>query len=135
MIAKATLTLSDLDDAKLEAVIETMFLAAHADGDVGVEERAHVQKALETLAAGRADLPALLLRAEKLGSGDRDERLAAVKSRLPDAASRELALASAVQVMAADGIIRTSERELIMDLADGLGVDRDRAADMVTSAG
>jgi hypothetical protein len=36
--------------------------------------------------------------------------------------------------MAADGIIRTSERELILDLAEGLEIDRDRAADMVKKA-
>ena len=37
----------------------------------------------------------------------------------------------AIQVTAADGIIRTSERELIMETADALEVDRDEAADLV----
>jgi len=42
-----------------------------------------------------------------------------------------LALALAIQVAAVDGIIRTSERELIFDTADALGIDGDTAADMV----
>jgi tellurite resistance protein len=37
----------------------------------------------------------------------------------------------AIQVTAADGILRTSEREFILDLAEALDVDRDEAADLV----
>jgi len=40
-------------------------------------------------------------------------------------------LSLAIQVTAADGIIRTSERELIMDTAEALEIDRDEAADLV----
>jgi tellurite resistance protein len=42
-----------------------------------------------------------------------------------------VALSLAIQVTAADGIIRTSERELIMDTADALEIDRDEAANLV----
>jgi tellurite resistance protein len=40
-------------------------------------------------------------------------------------------LGLAISVTAADGIVRTSERELIFDLAAGLEVDPDTAADLV----
>jgi tellurite resistance protein len=45
--------------------------------------------------------------------------------------ARKLALALAIQITAADGIIRTSERELILETAAALDVDGDTAADMV----
>ena len=64
-------------------------------------------------------------------SEGRSARLAAVKERLPDAAARKVALSLAIQVTAADGIIRTSERELILETAETLDIDRDEAADLV----
>jgi len=74
----------------------------------------------------------LLDRAKKdLDASGREARLSAVKERLPDAGARKVALALAIQVTAADGIIRTSERELIMDTAEALEIDRDEAADLV----
>ena len=56
-----------------------------------------------------------------------------MKERLPEAGARRVALALAVQVMAADGIIRTSERELIMETAEVLEIDANDAANMVKS--
>jgi uncharacterized tellurite resistance protein B-like protein len=124
-----------LSSAKLEALVEMMFLAASADGDFSEVERAHFLTSVESLTDGRLDKPALegLLKRAKSdleGSG-RQQRLSAVKERLPDAAARKVALSLAVQVTAADGIIRTSERELIMETAEALEIDRDEAADLV----
>ena len=42
-----------------------------------------------------------------------------------------MALSLAIQVTAADGIIRTSERELIMETAEALEIDPGEAADLV----
>jgi uncharacterized tellurite resistance protein B-like protein len=124
-----------LSNAKLEALVEMMFLAASADGDFSDVERAHFLKSVESLTSGRltkAQLEALLKRAtEELGAGGREARLAAVKERLPDRGARKVALSLAVQVTAADGIIRTSERELILETAEALEIDRDEAADLV----
>ena len=128
-------SLAGFDDPKLEAMIETMFLAAHADGDFSDEERAHFTKSVESLTDSRFSgepLAALLGRIEAaLVASSRDVRLATVKERLPAGKPREIALSLAIRLMAADGIIRTSERELIMDAADALEIDRDVAADMV----
>jgi tellurite resistance protein len=81
---------------------------------------------------GKAKLEELLERAKAdLQAQGREARLREVKARLPDARVRKVALALAIQVTAADGIIRTSERELILQTAEALEVDRDEAADMV----
>ena len=63
--------------------------------------------------------------------GDRTALIESVKSRLPDEDARKAALGLAIVVTAADGIVRTSERELIMDLANAFAIDRDVAADLV----
>ncbi|HKY34717.1 MAG TPA: TerB family tellurite resistance protein [Polyangiaceae bacterium] len=124
-----------LSDAKLEALVEMMFLAASADGDFSDVERRHFLKSVESLTDGRlgkAALEALLTRAKHdLETSGRKPRLSAVKERLPDAGARKVALSLAIQVTAADGIIRTSERELILETADALEIDRDEAADLV----
>jgi uncharacterized tellurite resistance protein B-like protein len=124
-----------LSDAKLEALVEMMFLAASADGDFSDVERQHFLKSVESLTDGRlgkAALESLLTRAKKdLEASGRDARLSAVKERLPDGGARKVALSLAIQVTAADGIIRTSERELILETAEALEIDRDEAADLV----
>jgi tellurite resistance protein len=125
-----------LSNAKLEALVEMMFLAASADGDFSDVERKHFLQSVESLTDGRlakAALEGLLDRAKTdLETSGRDARLSAVKERLPDAGARKVALSLAIQVTAADGIIRTSERDLIMETADALEIDRDEAADLVT---
>jgi len=124
-----------LSNAKLEALVEMMFLAASADGDFSDVERTHFMKSVESLTSGRLDksqLEGLLSGAKReLDESGREARLSAVKERLPDAGARKVALSLAIQVTAADGIIRTSERELIMETADALEIDRDEAADLV----
>ncbi len=125
----------DLPPPKLEALVEMMFLAASADGEFSDEEQAHFKQSLESLTSTRldpAELDALLERAKTdLDTHGREARLAAVKARLPEPGVRKVALSLAIQVAAADGIIRTSERELILDTAEALEIDRDEAADLV----
>ena len=124
-----------LSSAKLEALVEMMFLAASADGDFSDVERQHFLQSVESLTDGRlakTALEGLLDRAQQdLQASGREARLSAVKERLPDPGARKVALSLAIQVTAADGIIRTSERELIMETADALEIDRDQAADLV----
>jgi uncharacterized tellurite resistance protein B-like protein len=127
--------LQALGEAKVEALVEVMFLAASSDGEFSVVERAHFLKSVESLTSGY--LPTARLQelvdaaATALDRDGRDGRLASVAERLPDAGSRRVALSLAIQVTAADDIIRTSERELIMEAADALGIDREEAADLV----
>jgi tellurite resistance protein len=124
-----------LSNAKLDALVEMMFLAASADGEFSDVERKHFLQSVESLTDGRlgkAALETLLQRAQAdLAASGREARLSAVKERLPDAGARKVALSLAIQVTAADGIIRTSERELILETAEALEIDRDEAADLV----
>jgi uncharacterized tellurite resistance protein B-like protein len=124
-----------LGDAKLEALVEVMFLAAAADGDFSQVEREHFLKSVESLTDGRlahARLEALVTEASgALEREGREARLASVKARLPEANARRVALSLAIQVTAADGIIRTSERELILETAEALEIDREEAANLV----
>jgi tellurite resistance protein len=126
-----------LGEAKLEALIEAMYLAASADGEFSPVERAHFLKTMESLTNGRlptARLAQLVAEAsDALEHEGRAARLLSVKSRLPDAGSRRVALSLAIQVTAADGIIRTSERELILETAQVLEIDRDEAANLVST--
>lgn len=125
----------DLTDEKIEALVEMMFLAAAADGELDPEEHEQFVKSAENLTSRQitgAELESLLARAKKdLDAQGRDARLAAVKERLPDLGARKLALSLAIQITAADGVVRTSERELIMDTAAALDIDGDSAADLV----
>ncbi len=125
-----------LGDAKVEALVEVMFLAASADGDFSDIEREHFLKSVESLTDGRiarTRLDALVNEANQALERDgREARLTSVKARLPDAGARRVALSLAIQVTAADGIIRTSERELILEAAEALEIDRDDAADLVS---
>jgi uncharacterized tellurite resistance protein B-like protein len=124
-----------LSNAKLDALVEMMFLAASADGEFSDVERQHFKKSVESLTSGKlagAALDTLLDKAQKdLVASGREARLAAVKERLPDPGARKVALSLAIEVTAADGIIRTSERELILETAEALEIDRDEAADLV----
>ena len=126
---------AELKDDQLAALVEVMFLAADADGEFTPDERKQFIGSIEMLtdkALPEAKAAELLESAEQalLGS-TRAERLGSIKQRLPEEGTRRLALALAIQVTAADGLIRTSERELILEAADALGLDGDTAANMV----
>ncbi len=118
--------LQTLGEEKLEALVELMYLAAAADGEFSAIEQQHFLTSIESLTDGRLSgdrLEALLGKARsELESTGRAARLDAVKARLPDRAARKAALALAIQVTAADGVIRQSECELILDTAKALDI-------------
>jgi uncharacterized tellurite resistance protein B-like protein len=120
---------------KLEALVEMMFLAASADGEFSDVERDAFYKSVESLTDGRLEREAvvtLIKQAKRdLDAEGRPARLTAVKERLTDHGARKVALSLAIQITAADGVIRTSERELILETAETLEIDRDEAADLV----
>jgi tellurite resistance protein len=127
--------ITGLGEEKLLALVEMMFLAAFADGEFSAKERSYFLDSIQTLTDNRLVKPKLEELVDRakadLQAHGREARLLDVKARLPDARARKVALALAIQVTAADGIIRTSERELIMETAEALEIDRDEAADMV----
>jgi tellurite resistance protein len=127
-----------LDKDIVEALIETMFLAARSDDDFGEEERVHFAASVLSLTHNAVAGPALddLIAhlGQDLATEGRPARLTAVKDRLKSNDLRILAFSLAIRVVAADGIIRTTERELLLDLAEALDLDRDAAADLVKRA-
>jgi len=127
--------LQALGDAKLEALVEVMFLAASADGEFSPIERAHFLKSVESLTDARIPTARLAIlvgeAGEALAREGRAARLQSAKARLPDAGARRVALSLAIQVTAADGVIRESERELILEAADALEIAREDAANLV----
>jgi len=68
---------------------------------------------------------------EKLAADGRAKRIEVLTDKLVGEGAHQAALGLAIVVTAADGIVRTSERELIFELAAGFGIDPDTAADMV----
>ena len=125
----------DLSDSRVEALIETMFLAATADGELSPEERSQFKQSVEqhtgrVVTGEKLDL--LIDQAKSaLSASSREARLATIRERLTDPDARRLALALAIRVTAVDGIVRTSERELIMETAQALEIDGNTAADLV----
>ena len=131
--------LSGFSTPVLTAIVEILFLAAFADGEFSADERAHFKSSVESLTdrqlAGEA-FDTLIAGMEKaLESEGRPARLAAVRQRLPDERQRKIALQMAIRLTATDGIIRTSEREMILEAAEALDIDGDAAADLVARVG
>ena len=129
--------ISSFDEPKLEALIETMYYAATADGDFSEPERAEFIENVATLTDRRLDgktLDALVkVIAARTSSETRAARLAAVKQVLDSERLRFIALELTIRIVAADGIVRTSERELLMEVAEAFDIDRDQAADLVAA--
>jgi tellurite resistance protein len=134
-MAVDTSAVKDLAHPKLEALVEMMYLAASADGEFSDIEHEAFFGSVESLTDGRLarkDAEAIIERVKReLETDGRDARLAAVKARLVEPGARRVALSLAIQITAADGFIRTSERELILETAEALEIDRDEAADLV----
>ena len=127
--------LTHLNNQQIDSLVELMLLAATADGELSIEEIDQLQKCLleaDELWLTSIDLEKRISHAhERIHGAVRADRLAVVKRTLESLAARKAGLELAIRVMAADGIIRTSERELILETAEALEVDREVAADMV----
>ena len=129
-------SLRGLDPDKLEAVIELMFLAAHADDEFSDEERNEFANNVADMSQRRIVGDAfrkLMARIESdLQTSGRTARLSVLRQSLSDPQMRLDALALAIRMTAADGVIRTSERELILEVAEAMEIDGSVAADLVT---
>lgn len=133
--------IENLAPSALEALVDTMVLAAEADGEIAEEERSEMITRLAELTKGSALADSVATGApinrfdttlKRIEAGDRAAVIEGVRESLAGDA-RRAALGLAVAVMAADGIVRTSEREVIMELAEALEIDRDDAADLVVA--
>jgi tellurite resistance protein len=118
---------------QLEALVETMYLVAFADGELGAAEREHFARSVAQLTGGRMagdELGHVLARLPRaLGSG-RDGLVASIKRRLP-AHLRQLALVLAADMAAADGYLHPNERRLLLILAQSFGISDAEAREVV----
>lgn len=114
--------LQHIQPDELDALIETMYFVAYADGEFGLAEREHFACSLAALTAGRLTPRAcehvVARLVDDLGNGGRDAWVASVTRRLADPTLRQVALVLALDMAAADGELHGNERRLILQLAD-----------------
>ncbi len=124
-----------LDGPQLEALVELLYHAASADGDFSDDERKlfvhKVYKLTGERLTGEA-LEAIVARVEAdLEKDGRMQRFASVRDRLETNGARHAALLMAIDITMADDVLRTSEREVIAEIAEGLGIEAEIAADYI----
>jgi tellurite resistance protein len=136
MIALNSQLLADLTDTQVDAMVEAMLLAASADGELDEAELTQLKESLlsvDDLWLSHIDLDQRIAVAKAHIAGhSRAQRLAALKVLLDKPEQRVAALELAAMVIAADGILRTSERDLMLEAAEALGVDSNVAADIMS---
>lgn len=124
-----------LDGPQLEALVELLYLAASADGDFSDDERKLFVHKVFKLTGDRMSNEALegafkRIEADVEREG-RTARISSVREKLDSDGARHGALLMAIDITMADDVLRTSEREAIADIAEGLGIERDVAADYI----
>lgn len=126
---------ADFSGSRLEALVEMMFHAAASDGEVGDDELASLLENLQTLSDMKLAADELSATFRKIEAATKAEgraaRLADVRARLESPAIRRAAFELVIHVVSADGVIRTSERELLLEVAEALEIDPDQAANLV----
>ncbi len=127
--------LEGMQSPKVEALVEAMFLAASADGELASEEMLQFSATLGALTdqAWKPETIATLV--EGLGLRLRKEgrpaRLASLSERLTAPKAGETALILAAAISASDGEVKSAENDLLADLAEALGVDPGRASELI----
>ncbi len=127
-----------LDEPKLEALVELMYLAAYADGDFGMEEKSHFTRSVQSLTDRKvtpAQLEQLITRldAARKASGTA-ALIAGAREALGSPGACRVALNLSIGVIAADGKITTSERAMIHEIGAALGLDREGTEEMLREA-
>lgn len=120
---------------RFEALFEAMYLMIEVDGEVADSEREVLRGAVR----GLTDNAVRTAHIETLIEGCRERAKAGTKARLEaiaptlkeDPALVEAAFSLAAAIAFADQEIKDAENELINDLADALGLDGDRAEELL----
>ena len=127
-----------LDEPKLEALIEIMFLAAYADGPLGEEERRHFAQSVQSLTDRKVTGEVFDNLVERLVRSRREvgakARIAVARETLGSVEACKVALSLAVGVILSDGVIRPSERAMCLEIAEALGIDRASAEQLLREA-
>lgn len=130
-------SLHAFEEPRLHALVELLYLAAMADGELGKEELSFFRRRVQAMTDERLDEPEiekLILRVdEHLHSAGRESLLASLGDRIGPPPLRYSALRMAVDMMMADKVMAPAERELVYQLAAALDLDRSMAEALLQS--
>jgi len=117
-----------LDEPKLEALVEIMYLAAYADGDFGAQEQAHFRRSVQSLTDRKVttemlDQVVVRLDADRKAHGT-SALIERARGQLGSPGACRVALNLAIGVVLADGTVTASERAILYDIGAALGIDR-----------
>lgn len=130
-------TLRAFEEPRLHALVELLYLAAMADGELGQEELSFFRRRVQAMTderLGEPEIEKLLLRVdEHLRSSGRPSLLASLAERIGPPPLRQTALKMAIDMVMADKVMAPAERELIFELAEALEIDRPTAEALLQS--
>lgn len=126
--------ITQLEPEAIEALVEAMFLAADADGEVSPDEESELCRSISAVSSGEIDearARAAMARARlALAESTRSRRLQFIGSAIPKLRRRN-ALALAAQVTIVDDVITGDEEDLLVELGGALGMERAEALEVV----
>lgn len=127
-----------LDEPKLEALIEIMYLAAYADGSFAPEERAHFARSVQSLTDRKVTAEMLDNIVARLDGARKAAGTAALiagaRATLGSAGACRVALSLAVGVIMADGKVTDSERSMLYEIGSALGLERSATESLLVEA-
>jgi tellurite resistance protein len=127
-----------LDEPKLEALVEIMYLAAYADGEFGAEERSHFARSVQSLTDRKVTQELLEQVVTRLNADRKAKGTAALiekaRAELGSPAACRVALNLAIGVIMADGKVTTAEGTMLHDIGAALGVERAFTEQMLREA-
>jgi tellurite resistance protein len=113
-----------LEPDQLEALVETMYLVAFADGRFGPEQRNHFERCVSSLTDGRMAGDGFAHVIDRVSATpDRDQTIASLRHRLPTEELRQIALILATDMAAADGVLHPEERHVVNAIAEAFDMD------------
>jgi hypothetical protein len=120
---------------KVAALVESMFLAASADGHVAAEEALQLAATASALTDRRFSAEEIHTLLQKFAVLLRDDGVEArtreVVAALPAGKARETALILAAAITGSDGEIRLEENSFLADFAEALEIETGRAVELI----
>lgn len=130
-------SLASLEIDKIEALLEMMFLAAYADGEVSEAERAAFKAQILVGTEGQLQVAIVEMIMKQvegaLAHEGREERLASIRQRIPDERMRRAALEIAGRILRADGVLHIDEVAFLGRAADALELDQSVAREILAT--
>jgi tellurite resistance protein len=127
-----------LDEPKLEALIEIMYLAAYADGSFAPEERSHFARSVQSLTDRKVTPEMLEQIVKRLDAARKATGTAALivgaRATLGSSSACRVALSLAIGVIMADGKVTDSERAMLYEIGAALGIERSVTDNLLSEA-